>query len=453
MSDRPQPSVLRELIGLAWPVVGLNVLAVLSLAVDTAMIGRTAQADAALTGLGFAVQTIFLLMVAMMGLAVGAVALVSRAHGARDALRARFVVEQSMVVALLLGLLTALLGNLLAPPFIGLLGGSGADREQALLYLRPLLLFSPFNYLSILFTAVLRGVGNTRLPFLVALASNLVNFVCNAVLIFGNLGFPALGMLGAALGTGISQVFSVLVVGSMLFTGRVPALHLHPRLPRPDLGFARDLFRIGAPAALDMVVLNAGMLSIIGMIGRIDPLAVAAHGMGLRVQALAFVPGMSIAQAIAALTGQAIGARDPARVKSVLRAGIGLCVVIMTVLGVAIAFNAHSLVRVFDLDPEGPLGQYTQTWMRILGYTMTPVGLFLGLTGYFQGSGQTRTPLIINTASTFLVLMPASWVLGFPLGLGVAGVWIGLPLSFVAKAALAAWVYRRSDPGTISTAS
>lgn len=453
MTARPAPSVLRELVNLAWPVIGLNVLAVLSLAVDTAMIGRTDQAEAALTGLGFAVQTIFLLMVAMMGLAVGAVAMVSRAHGARDPERARFVVEQSIVVALLLGLLTAVLGNLLAPPFIAMLGGTGEDGAQALLYLRPLLLFSPFNYLSILFTAVLRGVGNTRLPFRVALASNLVNLLCNYVLIFGKLGFPALGMLGAALGTGISQIFSVVVVGTLLVSARVPALLLKARLVRPQLAFTRELFRIGAPAALDMVVLNAGMLSIIGMVGRIDPLAVAAHGMGLRIQALAFVPGMSIAQAIAALTGQALGARDPERVRSVLRNGIGLCVAIMTAMGVLLALNAHSIVRVFDLVPDSPLGVYTQTWMRILGFTMTPVGFFLGLTGYFQGSGQTRVPLMINTLSTFLVLMPLSWILGFGLDLGVAGVWAGLPLSFVAKAGLAGWIYRRGDPATTSTPS
>ncbi len=444
MNAAPAPSMMRELVRLAWPVVGLNVLAVLSLAVDTAMLARTPQASATLTGLGYAVQTIFLLMVAMIGLSVGSVALAARAHGAGDRQRVRKVFEQSVGLTLLLGLVTATLGNLLAGPFLSLLGAQGEDLRQGLAYLRPLLSLSVVNYLSLLFTSLLRSVGNTSLPFRVALASNLVNFGCNAVLIFGALGLPALGVLGAAIGTAISQGFSVLVVGTLLARGAAPALGPVPWPRRPDPALARELLGIGAPAALDMVVLNVGMLGIIGMVGRIDPLAVAAHGMGLRVQALAFVPGMSVAQAIAALTGQAMGARQPARMRRVLYDGILLNMGMLSLLGVLLAWQAPLIVGLFDLDPDSALGQLTRHWMVILGTTMAPVGFFLAFTGHFQGTGRTRVQLAINTLATLFGLLPASALLGFGLGLGVDGVWAGLPLSFVIKAALALWVYRRS---------
>lgn len=445
VSRPPLPSgpIPLQLYRLAWPVVGLNVLTVLALAVDTAMVGRLPDAEQALTGLGFATQIVFLLMVGMIGVTVGSVAFVARAHGAGDARRVDHVVAQSATVAVLLGVGVAILGNLLAVPLLRLLGAGEGDLHAGLAYLRPSLAFSAFSYLSILLAAVLRGVGNTKLPFAVSALSNLLNFLFNYALILGNWGMPALGVAGAAIGTGLSQIVGVVLLTVLLARGAVPALHVRPRLVAVDLQHVRDLLRIGAPAALDMVVLNAAFLSIVGMLGRIDPLAVAAHGMGLRIQALAFVPGMSISQAIGALVGQSLGAGDTSRARAVVRAGIGMCVVVMTTLAAAILLGAEHIVALFDVDPGGELGAFALTWMRLLGACMPIVGVYIAFVGLFQGSGATRLSLGINALVTLLFQIPLSFVLGFPLGLGAFGVWLAFPLGFVGKAALGIWVYRR----------
>src|SRR5690606_37459411 len=97
----------RRLFALAWPIIGLNVLQVLALAVDTAMVGRTANAELALTGMGYAGQLIFLLMVAMIGLTVSTVAFIARAKGAGDLDRARHILQQSVQLTCLLGVVVA----------------------------------------------------------------------------------------------------------------------------------------------------------------------------------------------------------------------------------------------------------------------------------------------------------------------------------------------------------
>lgn len=439
----PSGAVLRQLASLAWPVVGINVLTVLSLAVDTAMVGHTPLAEAALTGMGFATQVVFLLMVAMMGVTVGSVAFVARAHGAGDRSRVDEVVAQSATLAVLLGVSVAVLGNLLATPGLRLLGAHGDDLEQGLRYLRPLLLGSPFYYLGILLTAVCRGVGNTRLPFLVSAVANALNVVVNYALIMGHWGAPALGTLGAAIGTVISQVFTVIALTALLSRGAVPGLRVRPRLVVPRWAHVRDLLRVGAPAAADLVVVNAGLLSIIGMLGRIDPLAVAAHGVGLRVQSLAFVPGIGISQAIGAMVGQALGARDPERARQVLRAGVGLCVGVMGLIAVPLLVAGPSLVGLFDVDPQGALGRYALQWMRLLGWSMPAMGVYVAFIGLFQGSGATRLSLSINALITLVFQIPLSWALGFPFGLGAFGVWLALPLGHAAKGLLAIWVYRQ----------
>ena len=443
MTEPARRSISARLVQLAWPVIGLNVLNVLALAVDTAMIGRTDNAEAALTGLGFATQLIFLLMVLMMGLTVGTVAVSARAHGAGDRDRVRHVLTQSSQLTVLLGLGVALGGNLLAPTLIGLLGGTGAALEAGLAYLRPMLVGSTFYYLTILYGASLRSVGNTRLAFVVALLSNLVNFGLNYCLILGNLGAPALGIQGAAVGTVCSQIFSAVVLFSLIRRGAVPGIDVRLRPTPLDAPLARTLVRIGAPAAADMVILNASFLSIVGMLGRIDPVAVAAHGIGLRVQALAFVPGMSISQATGAMVGNALGAGRIDEAKAVVRSSLVLCTVLMSTLAVLIVVFDDALIRLFDVPLDSDLAGYIRTWMRLLGVCMPLAGVYISFVGMFQGSGATRISLGINLWATLAVQIPVSLLLGFPLGLATLGVWAGFPLGFVVKAVLGAVHWRR----------
>lgn len=437
------PVSLRRLVDLAWPVVGLNVLNVLALAVDTAMLGRVPDSEAALTGLGFGVQVIFLAMVAMIGLTVGAVAMVSRAHGARDPARVERVFGQAMLLAVGLGLGVAVGGNLLAPALLDLLGADAVGRQAGLDYLRPLLAGSSFTYLSLMLAAVLRGVGNTRLALWAALASNALNFLANYGLILGNFGLPALGIRGAALGTVCAQVLSCALLLGFVHRGAVPLL----RLPRrwPGLDQAPALVRIGMPAALDMLVLNAGFLTIVGLLGRLDPLAVAAHGVGLRIQALAFVPGMAISQATGALVGQALGAGDAEEARRVVRSSVALCFGVMSTLGLAIVLAIDPLLWAFSVDPAGTLGSHARTWMTLLGICMPIVGVYIAYVGTFQGAGATRLSLRINSVATLVVQIPLSWVFGFPLGLGVFGVWLAFPLSFVVKGLWGVVAYRQGS--------
>jgi multidrug resistance protein, MATE family len=437
--------ISRRLVDLAAPIVGLNVLNVLALAVDTAMVGRTPAAEIALTGMGFATQLVFLLMVAMLGLTVGNVALVARAHGAGQHERVRHILGQSTQLTLVLGLLAATLGNLVAPAILRLMGAEGAALDAALDYLRPLLTGSVFYYLTILYGASLRGVGNTRLAFVVAALANVVNVGLNWCLILGNLGAPALGIEGAGIGTVCAQLFSAVLLVGLISRGTVRGIGLSLRPRAVDWELARTLVRIGAPAAADMVVLNASFLSILGMLGRIDPVSVAAHGIGLRIQALAFVPGMSISQATGAMVGNALGAGKVDEARAVVRSSLALCTATMVALAVGIVSLDAPIIRLFDVDPASALGMHTADWMLLLGVTMLPAGAYISFVGMFQGAGATRLSLGINVAATLAVQIPLSWVLGFPLGMGAFGVWLAFPIAFVVKAALGAVLWRRGS--------
>jgi putative MATE family efflux protein len=424
--------------------MGLNFLNVLALAVDSAMCGRLPDAERVLTGVGYASQLVFFLLVAMMGLTVGTVALVARANGAGDKERVNHILLQASQLTAILGIIVAIVGNIFAPQLLALMQATPEGTEAALEYLRPLLLGSIFYYLNILYGAVLRGVQNTMIPFLVALATNIINVCLNYCLILGNFGFPQLGAQGAAIGTAIAYFFGVVIMMLVLHREVVPKICLRLKPKAIDRQLARDMIRIGWPAAMDMLVLNVGFLSIIGMLGDLDEVAVAGHGIGLRIQALAFVPGLGVAQATAAMVGNALGANDATRARQVARASMGICTAIMTLLSLLIIALVYPVVGAFAVPSGTAFEAYSVEWIRILGFGMPIVGPHIALVGVYQGSGATHISLRINMAGTAIQIL-LSAVLGYALVMGVTGVWLGFPLSFFAKLGISTLVYRRGN--------
>lgn len=429
-------SIPRQLFRLAAPIIGLNVLNVLMLAVDSALCGRMPNPEPVLAALGFAIQVVFLLMVAMLGLIVGTVALVARAYGGGDTERLNHLLVQSTQLTVIVGIAVGIAGALGAEYILLGLGATPEVADLGASYLRPLMAGTPFFYLTLLYAGILRGVGNTRIPFLVALGANIVNAVLNYGLILGNLGMPALGVTGSAIGTVVAQALSLVALVVVLRSGAVPNLRLPLHVRAIDRPLAGELFKIGWPAALDMLVLNAGFLTAIAMLGKLDPISVAAHGLGLRVQALAFVPGLGIGQATAAMVGQALGANDVPRAREIARASMLLCLAIMVAIAVAIFVAAAPLVSVFDVAPGTQLEAFAIEWMHILGYAMAPAAINIALIGLLQGSGATRTSLRINIWATLAFQVPVALLLGFGLDLGETGVWWSFPIGFIAKAVL-----------------
>ena len=439
----PPPSIPQRLLRLALPIIGLNLLNVMALAVDTAMCGRLPDNELALTALGFATQTFFVLLVGAMGLTSAAVALVARAHGAQQGDRVVHIIHQVLWFTLGFGVSSGTAGVLLAPIALGWLGASDAAASLAMEYLTPMLMGSAFYYLNIVLAAMLRGVGNTRLPFNVAIGSNILNGLLNYGFILGGWGLPALGLGGAALGTVASQAAAVVVLVTLLRRGAVEGVFVPLRPAKLDVPLAGELWRVGWPAALDMMVLNIMLLSIVGMIGHIDEVAVAAHTVGIRIQSLAFVPGMSVSQAAAALVGQALGRGSPQEARAVLRAARVLCGAILTTLGIIFTLLGGPMLQyVFDLHPGTDAHEYAVQWIMVLGATLPIAGVWMAYAGLLHGSGDTFASLKINVASTLGIQIPVSALLGYGLGWGPVGVWLGLPAGEVLKLVLGHRAYR-----------
>jgi len=431
--------VTARLLSLAAPIAGVHLLNTAVLTIDVAVVGRLDSSSAALAALAFASELLFLAMVGAIGLSVGAVALVSRAHGSGDDEATASLSRRVVNGTWLLGIMVALLGNLVAVPALDRLGADAETIDAALPYLRVMLAGSVLAYLNITLAGLLRGAGNTLLAFIIAAGVVALNIVLDFGLVLGRWGCPSFGIVGAAYASLIAHTVGVLayVVATYLWRGSPLRLNPLPTLPTSESAtHSKALWRISRPAILDLLVLELGFLAMVAMLGELDGYAVAAHAVGMRVFSLAFLPGLAISQASATMVGEALGAADPERARAVLRRALDAAVGVLSVLAVVILVRSEALVHLLGVPDESQAAPYAYLWLVVLGAGMPLTAVYLGYLGTLHGTGRTAVALRINLVSTLLVQLPLSWLLGFTLGMGPFGVWLGFPISYLPRALL-----------------
>lgn len=443
--DGRQPTTLWaalvELLQLAWPIALMNVLGVVTVGVDTAMVGHLPDATHALAAMAFAGDIVMVLTAAMIGMSVATAALVSQAHGAGDRPGVARLGGRTTQATVGLGLVVAVLGPALAPLALSVLGADAASAALAMAYLRPLLLGAPLTFAVMHFAAVYRALGRTLPPLGFALAMNALNVVLDAGLIFGAGGMPALGVAGAAVGTLAAQ--GLAATGMALHLARMGAIDGLELRRRPDPGFLARAGAIGVPVALDVLVVSAGFFGLLAVLGRMSTEAVAAHTIGLRVQLLALMPGLGLSAATAALVGQALGARQVREVEVRARAAMAASALGMGALGLVVVGLRPWILAGFGLAPGQTTSGLAADWMVLLALTLPFAGVYHAIEGVFHGAGVTRVPTGINLVAIVGFMVPAAVLLAAGLGLGPHAVWATFPLAYALKAALAAGAYRQ----------
>lgn len=436
---RPDLPTSRKVWALAWPVVLTNLLQSLALTVDLIFVG--ALGPVALAATGVATQVFFVGMIVAAGLAAGATALVARAIGAGDKEGADRGTAAAIVLALALSLPLIFVTYFLDAPLLRLLGADQTIVEQGGLVLRLLAFGIPGNMLVLAATGALTGAGDTRPGLVVGIGVNVVNLVLDWLLIFGNLGFPELGLAGAGAATSIAYGAGGLAFLLLLWRGKRPVA-----LGRGDLRIRdtmRRLLRVGTPAGVEALVLSLGFTAYLVLILRFGADALAAHQIGLRVQSFAFMPGFGFSAAAGALVGQGLGRGDARQAEGDGWAAIGLGLVVMMALSIPMYFLAEPLARVFTSSPEAL--RMGTLWIRAIVLAMPAIAFHFGAAGALRGAGDTRWPLFVSFAGLWLVRLPLAWFIGLYLGLGMLGVWAAYIFEYYARAIVTTWRFARGS--------
>jgi len=419
------PVVLSEL---GWMAEGI---------VDTIMVGKLGPAAIGAVALGNAVCNTPSLF--GIGLLLGLDTLVSQAYGRKDHDDCHRWLAQGVYLACILApplMLLIFLASFGLAPF----GINPQVAAPAVSYLRilnwgtlPLLLYGGTR-------RYLQGVGDVRVITVTYVGANLLNWFGNWVLIYGKLGFPALGVDGSAISTVIARVF--MAAALLGFAWRYERRRGHPLFQRwaaPQLDRLRELVRLGAPAA-GQILLEVGAWNLVTFsAGWLTPVALATHQIVLNYASLTYMVPLGVSAAAAVSVGHAVGAGDGERARRAGWLALGLGTAFMLLAAVVLLVAPGPLIALYTRDPQVMALGPSLLWV------VAAFELFDGIqtvsTGALRGLGETRIPLYANLIGYWVLGLPLGLTLCFALHWGIYGLWIGLlvALIVIASALLVRW--------------
>jgi putative MATE family efflux protein len=427
----------RRVLGLAVPIIGENLLQTLVGAVDTFMVARLGSASVA--GIGTAVELVFFVIAALSAVGIGATVLVSQAIGAGDRERANRLARQALVWGVVLAIPVSVLGTLLAPSAIALFGTEPEVAAAATTYVEIVAATSVTLLLTFVCGAVLRGAGDSRTPLYAAMLANVVNVVVAYGLIFGRYGLPEIGVAGSAWGAASGRAAGATLLLILLLRGR-RAISVRGRAGwRPKVATARQLLRLGVPAALEEMLLAGGFTTMLAVVAMIGTSALAAQQIGFTALAIAFLPALGFSTAATALVGQSIGAEDRRAARIATAIALRWAVAWMALGAATYVVLARPVMRAFTDDPAVIAEGVASLRVLSLGLPLWAVWFVTG--GALRGSGDTRTPMVTSAvlvwSAVALAYAAVRWFDG-----GLAAVWLTFTVT-VPIAAVGNWVALR----------
>jgi putative MATE family efflux protein len=387
-------------LGLAWPVIGENMLQTLLGVVDTILVAGLGAV--ALAGVGAALQVIFVVIAALSALSVGAAVLVAQAFGAGDLAAASRFARQSLLWSVLVSVPLTLIGLPLVPMIVGLFGLQDDVARVSADYL-----YITIGTIVTLTTAligggVLRGVGDSRTPMLATALSNLINVFLAYGLIYGHFGLPELGAVGSAWATFMARLVGALLLIGVLWRGRNGVRIGGLGSWWPQTGIARKVLKIGLPAALEEVLIIGAFATLTPVVASLGTVGLAAHRVVINALSLSFLPGIGFGLATTALVGQAIGARQLAEVQAITRIALRWAMIWMGALGLGFLLFAPQLMAMFTDDQQ--MIAIGSAAIRVVALAQPLWAATFVYAGALRGTGNTRTPLLIAGIATWSVV-------------------------------------------------
>ncbi len=411
---------VRRILDLALPVIaGMISQNVLNL-VDTAMVSRLDHSDAALAAVGYGGFSLFVAQSIILGLSTGVLAAAARRKGeGRSSETAWFLNAALLIIALVAPVISLLL--ILAIPYVYPLIN---DDPQVMALGIPYLQIRAFGIIFVAMNFSFRGYWNaidmTRLYMFTLILMHSVNIFLNWVLIFGNLGVPAMGVQGAGLASVCALCFgsSLYFLCGMRFARDFGFLK---RLPaREDI---KCLVKISLPSGVHQIFFSAGWLGLFWIIGKVGTAEVAAGNVLVNVTLVAWLPGMGLGLAASTLVGQALGRGRP---EEAARWGwdvVKIAAVGLTVLGLPMVLVPRELLSaIYTLDPRT---LEIALWpLRLIGLSMIFEAVGTILQNALLGAGDTRRVMKVAIINQWILFMPAAYVVGPVLGYGLTGIWL-----------------------------
>ena len=457
-------ALVKPLIILSLPIVLTNLLQVGYNLADTFWVGRLGQP--AVAALSFSWAIVFLVISLSLGFSVAGTVLVAQHKGAGQIDRVAHVAGQTLSLVVGVSILFSLLGYLLAPWLLQVVGAvpGTAEFAMAVTYTRTMFIGIPFIFSFFIFQSLLQGWGDTRTPLYLMAFGVALNVVVDPFFILGfqnnvvfawfgleslearllaATGFTGFGVQGAAFATILARGIGAIIGIWLLLSGRV-GIELSRTDFVPQFATIKRIFTIGAPASIEITTKALSVTILTALVAIAGAEAVAAYGIGSRVTSMVVLPALGVARGVETVVGQNLGAKQIDRAKRGVAAAIGIVTAIFALFGLGVYLAAELLISLFITGMgAATVVDIGAEYLRVVAASYVFLAIFYVIQGGFRGSGSTRLAMAFAFIGFIVLRSLIAYVLAVPFGWGATGIWYGEAISNVLMAILAAAYFMR----------
>ena len=425
-----QREKLNLIVQLSIPSILAQLSATVMFFIDASMVGHLgAKASASI---GIVESTGWLMGGLASAVNMGFSVQVAHFIGANDFEGARCVLRQSLICSLVWSVILSFSCLAISPFLPYWLGRSAEIASDASLYFAIIGLCGIFFQMEGLAGSMLKCSGNMKVPSMLNIGMCVMDVVFNYLFIY----ILDLGVMGAAMGTGLAELVTAILMLYFLLV-KSDMLHLkgRPGSFRPKSDTIGTAFKIGAPMGLQHMLMGGAYVVSTYIVAPLGTVAIAAHSLAITVESLCYMPGYGIAEAATTLVGQGIGAGQRTLTRSFAHLSVGLGIIVMTLMGILMWIFAPQLMTL--MSPVDEVIAVGTSILRIEAWAEPLFAAAIVCNGVFVGAGDTLKPAIMNLLSMWGVRLTLAWYLAKDYGL--KGVWMAMATELTFRGIIFLW--------------
>lgn len=425
---------IKTAIDIAWPAVMESFFVAFIGIIDSMMVSSIGAY--AVAAVGLTTQPKFLGLALFIATNIAVSAVVARRKGEKNQDEANRALLMAFIFTVFAGIIVTITAVAFAGPIIKLCGSQKDTHDSAVLYFRIIMGGMLFNIISLVINAAQRGVGNTKIAMKTNITSNIVNVIFNYLLINGNLGFPKMGIRGAAIATVLGTVVAcIMSIRSICKKDTFLSIrYILEKKLKPGMETAKALFKVASSTFIEQIMIRIGFMSVSIMTARLGTDAFAAHNVGMNVMSLSFSFGDGMQVAAVSLIGQSLGAKDTKLAKKYGYICQRIGNTISAILSVIYLVGGRFFFGLYFKEPYiVDMGVKIMKVMVIIVLLQIAQVIYMGC---LRGAGDVVFTTTASTISITFIRPLMSYVFCYLLDMGLIGVWYGILADQICRATL-----------------
>ncbi|MGB2867152.1 MAG: MATE family efflux transporter [Bacteroidota bacterium] len=440
MSLLPEKQYSSRILRIAFPAIaGLSSQMLVSI-IDTAMVGRLDRSEIALAAMGLGVLATWTLTSFFSSLSTGTHVLIARRFGQGRFGAVGIVLNNSLVLGFVVGILFGVLGYHFAYDFINLFSSDERVARAAGEYIRYRSIGLPFFLMAVSYRGFFFGIGHTKVFMFSAIVSYIFNIIFNYLLIFGFMGFPRMGLAGAGLAASIGMFLGFVFFVFVTFLPQYRSKYKYYSRIILGLDYIKPIIKIALPVSFQNILILFGFLVFVAIAGIFGTLEQAATQVVITALFLSFMPCFGFGIATQTLVGNALGDNAPAVARTYGFETAKITTIFTMSIGILFSLFPDLVLKVITTN-DTVIG-VARPLLILAGIAQIAYGSGIIFANALQAAGATLYVMFLEVITHWIIFLPLAYVLG--LRFGIFGAWLALPV-YIASYSLMTFLKFRSD--------